>query len=146
VRLLAVLALVLAAVWPGERARADAAGDAVQLEVFINEVPTQLIGAFIVLADNRIASRQHELEELGLNPKGHSEPDKLVILNDLAGLSYRYDEAAQRLYITASDDVRITKAYDLTNRTRNDLPIQSGWGAVLNYDLFSSASHGQNAN
>jgi outer membrane usher protein len=141
-----VLALVLAAAWPGGRARADAAGEAVQLEVFINEVPTQLIGAFTILGDKRIASRQQELEELGLDPKGHSEPARLVILDDLPGLSYRYEEAMQRIYITASDDVRITKSYDISSRPRTDLPIQSGWGAVLNYDLFSSASHGQNAN
>ncbi len=119
------------------------AEESLQLEVFINEVPTQLIGAFVLLDDKRIASRQHELEDIGLNPKGRGEPDKLVTLDDLAGVSYRYDESTQRIHITAPDDMRISKEYDLSNRTRTDLPIQSAYGAVLNYDLFSSAAGGQ---
>ena len=89
------------------------AEESLQLEVFINEVPTQLIGAFVQLEDKRIASRQHELEEIGLNPKGRGEPDKLVTLDDLAGLSYRYDESTQRIYIKAPDDLRIAKAVSL---------------------------------
>jgi outer membrane usher protein len=134
---------MLVVVLTADRARAEDAGDPVQLEVFINDVPTQLIGAFVLLDDKRIASRQHELQDLGLNPKGHAEPDKLVILDDLAGVSYRYQESSQRIYITAPDDMRVTKKYDLSNRTKTDLPIQSGYGAVLNYDLFSSATSGQ---
>jgi outer membrane usher protein len=134
---------MLAVAWTADRARADAAGDPMQLEVFIDDVPTQLIGAFVLLDDKRIAARQHELEELGLNPKGHADPDKLVILDNLAGVSYRYEEATQRIYIKAPDDMRITKQYDLSNRSRTNLPIQSGYGAVLNYDLFSSATSGQ---
>jgi len=123
-----------------EQAHAE---EALQLEVYINEIPTQLIGAFVMVGDTRIAARQHELEELGLNPKGHGEPDKLVALDGLAGVSYRYDQAMQRIYITAPDDMRIAKQYDLSNRTATDLPVQSAYGAVLNYDLFSSATGGQ---
>jgi outer membrane usher protein len=142
-RLLAVFALMLAVAWTADRARAEDGGDPVQLEAFINDVPTQLIGAFVLLDDKRIAARQHELAELGLNPKDRSEPDKLVILDSLTGVSYRYEEATQRIYIKAPDDMRITKEYDLSNRSRTNLPIQSGYGAVLNYDLFSSATSGQ---
>jgi len=142
-RLLAALALVLAVACAANRARAEDAGDPVQLEVFINDVPTQLIGAFVLLDDKRIAARQHELEDLRLNPKGHADPDKLVILDSLAGVSYRYEEATQRIYITAPDDMRLTKEYDLSSRSPTKLPIQSGYGAVLNYDLYSSATSGQ---
>src|SRR5262245_54783303 len=134
---------MLAVTSTAERARADEVGDPMQLEVFINDVPTNLIGAFVLLDDKRIAARQHELEELSLNPRGHSDPDKLVILDNLAGVSYRYEEATQRIYVTAPDDMRITKEYNLSNRSRTSLPIQSGYGAVLNYDLFSSATSGQ---
>jgi outer membrane usher protein len=131
--------LVLAIGGTAEMARAE---ESLQLEVYINEVPAQLIGAFVMLDDKHIASRQHELEDMGLNPKGHGEPDKLVKLDDLAGLSYRYDESTQRIYITAPDSMRISKDYDLSNRTPTSLPIQSAYGAVLNYDLFSSATGG----
>jgi outer membrane usher protein len=141
VRLLAALSLVLVLAIGGtaDPARAE---ESLQLEVYINEVPTQLIGAFVMLDDKHIASRQHELEDMGLNPKGRGEPDKLVTLDDLAGLSYRYDESTQRIYITAPDNMRISKEYDVSNRTPMDLPIQSSYGAVLNYDLFSSATGG----
>ena len=134
---------MLAVAWAADRARAEDAGDPMQLEVFINDVPTQLIGAFVLLDDKRIAARQHELEDLGLNPNGHSDPDKLVILDNLAGVSYRYEEATQRIYVTAPDDMRITKEYNFSNRSPTKLPIQSGYGAVLNYDLFSSAASSQ---
>jgi outer membrane usher protein len=142
-RLLAALALVLAVACTADRAHGEDAGDPVQLEAFINDVPTQLIGAFVLLDDKRIAARQRELEELGLNPNGRSEPDKLVILDNLAGLSYRYEESTQRIYIKVSDEMRIAKEYNLANRSRTNLPIQSGYGAVLNYDLYSSATSGQ---
>lgn len=134
---------MLAVAWTADRARAEDAGDPVQLEAFINDVPTQLIGAFVLLDDKRIAARQRELEELGLNPNGRSEPDKLVILDNLAGLSYRYEEATQRIYIKAPDEMRIANEYNLANGSRTNLPIQSGYGAVLNYDLYSSATSGQ---
>jgi outer membrane usher protein len=134
---------MLAVACTADRARAEDAGDPVQLEAFINDVPTQLIGAFVLLDDKRIAARQRELEELGLNPNGRSEPDKLVILDNLAGLSYRYEESTQRIYIKAPDEMRIAKEYNLANRSRTDLPIQSGYGAVLNYDLYSSATSGE---
>jgi outer membrane usher protein len=139
VRIVAVLALVLV----GTAARADAVGDPMQLEVYVNDVAKQLIGAFVLLDDKRIAARQHELEEIGINPKGRSEPDKLVILDDLAGVSYRYDEPTQRIYIKAPENMLVRKEYDLSNRSRTNLPIQSGYGAVLNYDIFSSATSGQ---
>ena len=139
-RLLAALSLALVLACTAGRARAE---EALQLEVFVNDQPTELVGAFVMLDDKRIAARQHELEEVGLNPKGHSEPDKLVVLDELAGVSYRYEESTQRIYITAPDEMRISKDYDFSNRTKTDLPIQSGWGAVLNYDLFSSATSGQ---
>src|SRR5262249_15127128 len=142
-RLLAALSLALAVVGTAGQARADTMGDPIQLEVFVNEQPKDLIGSFLLLDDKRIAARQHELEEIGLNPKGHLEPDKLVILDDLAGVAYRYDEATQRIYITAPDSMLVIKQYDVSNRTPLNLPIQSDYGAVLNYDLFSSATSGQ---
>ena len=142
-RLLGALALTLAVISTAARAGAEEGGEPLQLDVAINGVSTQLIGAFVLLDDKRIAARQHELEDLGLNPKGHAQPDKLVILDDLKGVSYQYDESTQRLLVTAPPDMIVTKRYDLSSRGRTDLPIQSAYGAVLNYDLFSSAANGQ---
>jgi len=53
--------------------RATAGGDDVcqlQLEVFINQTPTHLIGSFTLLAGGKIAVRRAEMEEIGLKPRG----------------------------------------------------------------------------
>src|SRR5262249_11217945 len=140
-----MLAFALALGCAASRAGAQSAAQAVapdapmQLEVIVNGHPTQLIGAFVLRADKRIASRRSELEELGINPPGRGAPDTLIVLDDLPGLAYRYDEATQRIEITAPRELLVTKRYDLSHRMRPDVSVQSGWGAVLNYDLLASS-------
>src|SRR3954463_12504787 len=41
-----------------------------QLEVFLNERPINLIGAFVLLPGKRIAASRKELEVIGLKPPG----------------------------------------------------------------------------
>ena len=58
--------------------RADATAGEVcelQLEVFINQAPTHLIGSFTMAAGQKIAARRAELEEIGLKPSGSASPD-----------------------------------------------------------------------
>src|SRR5713226_6375617 len=62
-----------------------------QLEVYINGAPTHLIGSFVRLADRRIAAKRSELAELGIKAPGSGGGDERVIVNDLAGVAYRYD-------------------------------------------------------
>ena len=138
-RLLAVLALMLALVAAGPVAAGDD-GRPVQLEVILNGNATQLIGAFAMLEDQRIAARRQELQELGLNPPGDAAPDKLVVLDDLFGLSYRYEEATQRISITAPQELLVTREYDLSSRPEKITPAPSDFGGVLNYSLFSAGS------
>jgi len=143
-RLFAVLALMLALGFTAERAGAGEAGQNMQLEVIINGSPTQLIGAFVMLEDRRIAVRRQELEEIGLNPRGYASPDELIVLDDLPGLSYQYEESTQRISITVPDELRATKEYKASNSPQDTLPVQSDYGAVLNYTLFSSAASNPN--
>jgi outer membrane usher protein len=112
---------------------------AMQLEVIINDTPTQLIGAFVMRDDGRIATRRQELEEIGFNPRGYASPDQLVALDELPGLSYRYDEPTQRIFITAPDELRARKEYKIINKQQDAAPVQSDYGSVLNYSVFSSA-------
>ena len=116
-----------------------------QLEVVVNGSPTKLIGAFIMLEDRRIAVRRQELEEIGLNPRGYASPDKLIMLDDLPGLSYRYEEATQRILIMAPDKLLATKEYSASDSPQKTLAVQTDYGAVLNYTLFSSAASNPNA-
>jgi len=139
-RLVAVLALALVLFLglTAGRARADEAGRQMQLEVVLNGNPTQLIGAFVMLDDGRIAARRQELEEIGIAPRGYASPDKLVILDDLFGLSYRYEESTQRISITAPEELLVTKEYNISRRAEAPELAKTDYGAVLNYTLFAS--------
>jgi len=130
---------------PTEPVAAEVLGQPLQLEVILNGNPTKFIAAFVMLADKRIAARRQELEEFGLDPGGDAAPDKLIVLDDLSGLSYRYEEAAQRISITATDKLLATKVYNASSRPQKVLPVQTDYGAVLNYTLFSSAASNPNA-
>src|SRR5262249_54270872 len=68
-----------------------------QLEVFINDAPTKLVGTFSQLADNRFAATRAELTELGVKPPGSGAAEDLVVLDDIPGITYRYDEPAQKM-------------------------------------------------
>ena len=138
-QLFAVLTLTLALSFTAGRVGAEESSRQLQLDVIVNGSPTQLIGSF-VLDRGRIAARRAELGEIGLNPRGYESPDKLIVLDDLPGLSYRYDEAAQRISITVPDELRATKDYDASNRSQEVSAPQSDYGSVLNYTLFTASS------
>lgn len=144
-RLFAVLTLVLALCFTAGRVGAEEVGGELQLEVVVNGSPTQLIAAFVMLKDRRIAVRREELEQIGLNPPGNASSDKLIVLDDLPGLSYRYEEAPQRISITAPEELRVRKEYKASNSPQKTIPVQSDYGAVLNYTLFSSDASNPNA-
>ena len=137
--------LMLALGFTAGRVGAQEVGRQLQLEVVVNGSPTKLIGAFILLEDHRIAVRRQELEEIGLNPRGYASPDKLIVLDDLPGLSYRYEEATQRISITAPEKLLGTKEYSAADSPKKTLAVQTDYGAVLNYTLFSSAASNPNA-
>jgi outer membrane usher protein len=111
-----------------------------QLEVFINDQPTNLIGSFVELKDRRIAARRTELVELGLKvPEG--DANALVALDDLVGVVYRYNEHRQTLRLSVMDGQRI--AYSLDAQAHPDAPqlSRADYGGVLNYSLFAASTH-----
>jgi outer membrane usher protein len=110
-----------------------------QLEVYINELPTGLIGSFVQLSDKRMAARSTELTELGIKPASSAAGDKLVILEDIPGLTYRYEEAEQKLFFTAGDERLVTKVYDVRGKPQAVAPARADFGAVVNYVLFASS-------
>ncbi|MEA3088679.1 MAG: outer rane usher protein [Caballeronia sp.] len=119
-------------------ARAEDAGRPMQLEVILNGNPTKLIGSFSMLDGNRLAATRQELKELGLDPRGSASPDQVVVLDEMFGVSYRYEEATQRVLITAPEEQLAVKEYNL--RSVPELtPVQSDWGGVVNYNFFGSS-------
>ncbi|HXN42887.1 MAG TPA: hypothetical protein VN917_01470, partial [Xanthobacteraceae bacterium] len=98
--LIVFLVAVTLAVLSSRHAYPEAAfgGNQLQLEVYIKELPTGLIGSFVQLSDKRMASRSTELAELGIKPPSSATGDRPVILDDIPGLTYRYGEAEQKIF------------------------------------------------
>src|SRR3954447_22126542 len=74
-----------------------------QLEIIVNGEPANLLEPFVHdVANNRFSAKRSDLEEIGLRtPPG--APDEMVFLDRL-GVTYRYDEGAQRMEFTLADD------------------------------------------
>ena len=115
------------------------AAEALQLEVFINGVSTDKIGSFVITDGEKIGAERSELGELGLTiGDAQSTPDSLIVLDGISGLKYRYDERNQSLYLTVADGLRKTITYDAS--PHETTTAESGYGGVLNYNLFATAN------
>lgn len=113
----------------------EAAALPLYLEVFINGHDIKLIANFVQLPDGRFTSPASELSELGIRVPEGAGPD--VLLDDLPGLSYAYDEQKQAMSIMAEDSALVPKS--VSGRGKSDLLApQPGFGSVLNYGLFAT--------
>nr|WP_112524692.1 fimbria/pilus outer membrane usher protein [Phyllobacterium sp. P30BS-XVII] len=113
------------------------------LEVFINDEPTGLAGAFRQLADGGLSARPEELKEVGLKPVSSArDKDGSIRVDRLPDVQYRVDMENQRLYVTTNDEARAAKQIDINPKPDDDHPkAQSSYGAVLNYSLFASSDN-----
>ena len=129
-------AVVLGVVFGPEGLRAAPEQKNLQLEVYINGVPANMISSFVLFPDGTIGAVPSELEELGLRTGPRRSATEVILLNEIPTLKYEYVERAQKILITIDNAYRKAKAYDLR---QNIAPrAQAGWGAVLNYDLLST--------
>lgn len=121
----------------GMAGAANASARDLRLEVFINGTPTKLIGVFHETPQQGLAASGSELHDLGL--RAHDSPE--VLLNGLPGVSWRVEEATQRLYITASDAARLPRVTDLRGSDMAIVPRgqADSTGAVLNYALTGTS-------
>ena len=112
-----------------------------QLEVFINGASTNLIGAFRQLADGSLATTPEELLAVGLKPaEGALDGGGLIHLDRLTGISYRIDEAGQRLFVTAADEARPPHIINARPGPDEATPEpQRSYGGVLDYTLYASS-------
>lgn len=111
-----------------------------QLEVFINDNTTKLVGAFTLLPDGRFAATRAELGEVGLKAPGSDAADEQIVIDDLPGVTYRYDEPAQQIFFTVTDAQRVTRSYDAHAGAEFVAPTRNDYGAVVNYTLFGASS------
>ena len=111
-----------------------------QLEVSINGMPSGLIGAFTRLPDGRMTATAAELTELGLKTDIKSgDAGAMVVIDQLPGVRYDYDERQQTIDMSTGDQGRIAKSFDAQKSRPGSLKPESGFGSVLNYALFGSA-------
>jgi outer membrane usher protein len=135
-----VVALSLLAVLPRpSSAAAAAAPRQLQLEVYINDAPTGLIGSFTQLVDLRMSARRAELTEAGIKVPGSGSGDELIVMDNLPDVAYRYDERTQRIFFNLGDNRRVTRTYDLRGGVNDITPVRPDYGGVLNYALFASS-------
>ncbi|SFH95987.1 outer membrane usher protein [Bosea sp. OK403] len=110
------------------------------LDVLLDGQAIGLIGAFHQGGNGEVSARRKELEELGIRVPQAFKRDEDVPLSAIPALTYRYDEAAQRIDIQLPQAGRLPKTYDAAAR---DVPSptagSAGTGAVLNYTLFGSS-------
>src|SRR6185503_3865009 len=63
-----------------------------QLEIIIEGKATDRIAGFELIEDGRLAARRSELAGLSLPVPQDGGPGDLIVLNEIPGLKYRYDE------------------------------------------------------
>jgi len=116
----------------------SAADRDLQLEVSLAGQPTNLIGAFREDDRGRLSATRKELEELGVKVPSRYRSEDRVLLADLTGLAYQFDEPAQTIDIDLPDNMRLARTYQ-ARHPRDRIPVSpSAVGGVLNYDLYGS--------
>lgn len=111
-----------------------------QLEVLIDGYKINLVAGFNRLAGGGLSSARSELTEIGIRVPMPGKPDEQIALASLRGVTYKLDEAALTIDITATDSARIPKAYDVVPKQEMFAASDGGYGAVLNYAGFASAN------
>lgn len=102
------------------------------LSVVVNGRETDLIAEFSQSVDGRLSSAASELEEVGIRAPGRA--NRRVYLDEVAGLTYRYDAAAQTIEISATPAALLPQ--EIAGRPMPEfVEPQSGYGAVLNYRI-----------
>ena len=141
-------AILLGVVFGAERLRAQqpqAEQKNLQLEVFVNNAPTNVIGSFVQFTDGRIGATQHEIGELGFLITATKASNEIIMLDDIPSVKYDYNEREQRIRITADDKYRQGRIFDLRkDGGAKRIATQTGWGSVLNYDLFTTTNDFRN--
>lgn len=113
---------------------------ALQPEVFVNDVSTGLIGSFNREGDGSLSTTAKELKELGLRPPRGTNEDDVVQLDSLPGIAYHVVSETQSVYIDGSESARLPKEID-ANPLDKPLAVTASPGALLNYSLFSSTDN-----
>ncbi|WP_246658719.1 fimbria/pilus outer membrane usher protein [Mesorhizobium sp. J18] len=110
-----------------------------QLEVFVNGRPTDLIAEFRQEADGSLSIQPDQLRNVGIAPAGQAQrPDGLINISRLPDVSYEFDEVSQSIHFTVGYDAISTRIIE-AHKAESEVPkAQSGVGGLVNYTIFGS--------
>jgi outer membrane usher protein len=139
----AVFALIALLAGPGWAATEEGS-QPLQLDITIGGDKVGLLGSFLLLPDGNIAAHRSELVEAGVKIPGSGPSDELIVLKELLGDRFKYDEPSQSISFDLDNNQRIARAFDAMGSGAPPVPVSTSWGSVLNYTLFGSETSGLN--
>lgn len=119
------------------------AGDVVDLylEVILNDASTHRVMHFVRKPDGHFYAWTQNLQSAGIDTDGLLQ-SQYVDLSQVPGLNFTYDELAQRMRFVASKE-RLNVAVQKLNADAPTIyKASASTGALLNYDLYGSATSG----
>lgn len=117
-----------------------------QLAVILNDYDLKLIAAFHLNADGSLSASASELNEIGIKPDSAAVgADGLVKLSAISALTYKFDEAEQKIFINAAPGILRDKVLDFNKPAEeevdNEEPDTLGnqsFGGLLNYTFYGT--------
>ncbi|MCL6655231.1 fimbrial assembly protein [Agrobacterium rubi] len=120
-----------------------------QLEVYINDVSTDLIATFRQNSMGSLLIEPKQLRNVGISPvDSELSGDGWIDLSKLPGVTTRYDEATQSVHFTLPMEARATRVIDVggnaetsqddeenVDKPRADKDI----GGIVNYSIYGSS-------
>ncbi|CUX51191.1 Fimbrial usher protein [Agrobacterium genomosp. 13 str. CFBP 6927] len=117
-----------------------------QLEVYINDVSTELIATFRQDDAGTLFIEPVQLRNVGITPVDSAVGgDGWVDISRLPDVTARYDESSQSVYFTLPTAARASKVIDASgkNDRNEDEEAQdralSNWGGLVNYTIYGSS-------
>ena len=115
------------------------------LDVTLNDVKKRIVGNFVRDASGQIGAKASELDEVGVKPSEKvSDPEAIILLNSIPGVTYRYDETNQAISINAPIGALATQKLSGSPEVDVDgaeaVAPQRNWGALANYSLYAAGA------
>ena len=114
------------------------------LDVSVDGQATGLLVSVIQIG-TRLRMTVESLRELGLDPARFGVAGRTdFLLDEIDGMTWRYDSAAQTLALTLSDRLRVARVLSARTARTNSASSagQASRGMLLNYNVFAQSSGG----
>ncbi|AYM60424.1 fimbria/pilus outer membrane usher protein [Agrobacterium fabrum] len=136
---------------PAAAAPSFAAGEAgqLQLEVYINDVSTDLIATFRQNDVGPLLIEPDQLKNIGISPvESAVSADGWIDVSRLPEVTARYDESTQSVHFTLPMAARANKVIDASGKSTNEEGDETGekatsnFGGLVNYTIYGSSGGG----